>query len=101
MNDIEELREIILRLHGSESTHIETVPIKETFQGKTLWEGHVEVFDLINHPKAPRVYAWTHETGDPSNPRRTLTVLHIRPALSPQKAVQVVIASEYRDRLAE
>ena len=46
MTYIEELRDVIRRLHGVESTHVESVPIKETFQGKTVWEGDVEVFDL-------------------------------------------------------
>ena len=46
MTYIEELQDVISRLHGSQSIHIESVPIKETFQGKTVWEGIVEVFDL-------------------------------------------------------
>ena len=30
---IEELRDVIRRLHGAEATHLESVPVKETFQG--------------------------------------------------------------------
>ena len=50
--------------------------MKETFQGKTVWEGDVEVFDLIGHPKAKRCYAWAYdvETGS-----RTLAVLELPP----------------------
>jgi hypothetical protein len=48
---IEELQDVIRRLHGVEATHIETVPIKEVFQGQTVWEGEVEVFDLHDHPQ--------------------------------------------------
>ena len=36
---IEELRDVIRQLHGVESRHVESVPIKEIFQGKTVWEG--------------------------------------------------------------
>lgn len=60
---IQELREAIRLMHGVESRHIDSVPVKETFQGKTVWEGVVEVFELIGHPKAQRLYAWTHEAG--------------------------------------
>jgi hypothetical protein len=47
MTYIEELRDVIRRLHGVESTHVESVPIKETFRGKTVWEGIVEVFVVL------------------------------------------------------
>ena len=54
MTYIEELRDVIRRLHGVESSHVESVPVKETFQGKTVWEGIVEVFELKDHPKAEK-----------------------------------------------
>ena len=97
MNYIEELRDVIRRLHGTEATHIESVPVKETFQGKTVWEGIVEVFDLHGHPKAARVYAWAHETDDPQKPVRHVTVLHIHPIKSAQDAVRVAILQEARN----
>ena len=100
MNNIEELRDVIRRLHGAESTHVETVPVKETFQGQTVWEGTVEVFDLHDHPQTSRVYAWTHKTDDADKPRRSVTVLHIPPATSPRRAVQVSIASDFREQQA-
>ena len=67
MNYIEELQGVIKRLHGSDSTHVESVPIKEVFNGETVWEGQVEVFDLHDHPKTDRVYAWAHDTDDARN----------------------------------
>lgn len=100
MNLIDELREVIRKLHGSEATHVETVPVKETFQGETVWEGDVEVFDLADHPRASRVYAWSHETDDPDNPRQHITVLQIPPAITPQRAVQVAIAGMFREQEA-
>ena len=82
MSYVDELRDVIRRLHGVESKHIESVPVKEAFQGKTVWEGIVEVFELVGHPKASRVYAWSHDTDDPKKPRRHVTVLHIAPVTS-------------------
>ena len=96
MNHISELQDVIRRLHGVESTHIESVPVKETFQGRTVWDGVVEVFKLHGHPKAPKVYAWAHDTDDPEHPRRHVTVLHIHPITSARDAVQAAIVQEFR-----
>ena len=97
MNYIEELRDVIRKLHGVESNHIESVPVKETFQGKTVWEGIVEVFDLHGHPKATRAYAWAHETDNPQKPVRHVTVLHLHPIKSAQDAVRIAILQEARN----
>jgi len=96
-NYIEELKDVIRRLHGVEAKHVESVPVKETFQGKTVWEGIVEVFELVGHPKAPKVYAWSHDTDDPKKPRRHVTVLHIAPILSAEAAVKAAIVQEFRN----
>ena len=96
MNLIDELKDVIRKLHGTEATHVETVPVKEIFQGKTVWEGEVEVFDLDNHPQAKRVYSWSH--GDPP---QHITVLQIPPAITPQRAVQVAIAGMFREAEAD
>ncbi len=72
------------------------VPVKEVFQGKTVWEGVVEVFDLVGHPTAFRAYAWAHDTDDPANPRRHVTVLHTHPIKSAQDAVRAAIVQEFR-----
>ena len=100
MNYIEELQDVIRKLHGAETTHVETVPVVETFNGQTVWEGEVEVFDLLDHPTATRIYAWSHDTDDPINPRRHVTVLHLPPAITRRKAVQASIASDYREQQA-
>ena len=42
MTYIEELKDVIRKLHGVESTHRESVPVKEVFNGKTVWDGIVE-----------------------------------------------------------
>jgi hypothetical protein len=97
LNHIEELRDVIRRLHGVESKHVESVPVKETFQGRTVWEGMVEVFELRGHPKAPRVYAWSHDTDDPKKPKRHVTALHIHPVTSPILAVRAAIVQEFRN----
>ena len=97
MTYIEELRDVIRKLHGVESTHRQSVPVKEVFKGKTVWDGVVEVFELHGHSKATHAYAWSHETDDPKQPRRSVTVLKIPPAVSPETAVRVAIMQELRN----
>ena len=98
MTHIQELREVIRHLHGAKATHLESVPVKESFEGQTVWDGVVEVFRLKGHPKANKVYAWVHHTDDPSRPRRHVTVLHIPPVVSAKTAVQAAIVQEYKTR---
>lgn len=93
---IDELRDVIRKLHGAEATHVKSVPVKEEFGGQTIWDGIVEVFDLHGHPVATRVYAWAHDTDDPSKPRRHVTVLHIGAVTSAAMAVKAAIVEEFR-----
>ena len=91
---IEELRETIKKMHGADAVHIESVPVKETFQGQTVWEGIVEVFELHGHPKATHAYAWAHETEEKL--KRHVAVLKIPPVVSPVTAVRAAIAQEFK-----
>ena len=78
-------------LHGCEAKHVETVPVIELFKGKTVWEGEVEVFDLIGHPKATRGYAWAYNKEKGS---ATIAVLELPPVISPKTAVQAAIVAQ-------
>lgn len=98
MDYIQSLRQAIKRLHGCDSTYLESVPIEETFQGKTVWKGIVEVFELTGHPKAKRCYAWSHIDGPKDADRRFMAVLELPPVDSPRKAVQAAIVSQSKKR---
>jgi hypothetical protein len=91
---IQELQDVIRKLHGVESSHIESVQVKETFQGKTVWEGIVEVFELVDHPKASRAYAWAHDGESPKE--SSVAVLHIEPITSAAAAVRAALVQEFR-----
>lgn len=92
---IAEIQAAFLRLHGCEATYLETVPVREEFQGETVWEGDVEVFELSGHPKATRGYGWGYTTSE-SGGRRYFTVLELPPVDSPQTAVKAAIMSEIK-----
>jgi hypothetical protein len=91
---VEEFKDVIRSRHGAEADHVDSVPIKETVRGQTVWEGIVEVFELHNHPTASRLYAWAHETHDPDKRVRHVTVLHFGPVNSPLKAARAAILHE-------
>ena len=83
------LQVAVSQLHDCGAIWRETVPVHEVFQGKTVWQGDVEVFDLTGHPKAKRAYAWSHPEGDDNKGERFVTVLEIPPVDSPQTAVKI------------
>ena len=92
---IQSMQEAIRNLHSVPSVWVEAVPVTETFQGQTVWEGTVQVFDLTGHPTASRCYAWSHETDQ--GKRRYVAVLHEGPVDSPDKAVRAAIIQEQRE----
>lgn len=101
MKDIEALARKVGELHDCESRHLETVPVIETFQGQTVWQGEVEVFGLRGHPKASRCYAWEHATGEDDAGKRIVTVLGLPPIVSAQTAVRAAIVDEIRRRKSD
>jgi hypothetical protein len=92
---LERLRSIILKMHGSDSKHQETVAVVEHWKGKIIWEGEVEVFALLNHPKAKTCYAWAYSK---KGIEHATAVLELPPVISPQTAVQIAVANEIKNR---
>lgn len=74
--------------------HVESVHVHEAFRGQVVWDGTVEVFDLIGHPTASQCYAWGHHAGKDDKGSRYVTVLKIPPVDSALQAVRVSIAAE-------
>jgi hypothetical protein len=81
-------------MHSCGAIHVETVPVHEVFQGKTVWQGDVEVFDLMQHPKAKRAYAWAHSDGPNDEETRFVAVLEIHPVESAETAVKASIMAD-------
>ena len=93
---VEGLRKAIRNLHGCDSTWIQAVRVKETFKDETVWDGLVQIFNLIDHPKAMRCYAWSHAI-DESTKRRFVAVLHQEQVTSPGAAVRASIVPQARE----
>lgn len=96
MDYISELIVAINELHGCAANHVQTVPVKEIFKGQTVWEGEVEVFNLINHPKAKKGYAWGYPNG--KGGLEVVAVLEIPPVVSPETAVRAAIAAKAKSK---
>lgn len=87
------LQEAIRRQLGCESRWVESVPVREEREGKTVWDGIVQVFALVGHPKAKRAYAWS-QGGEGASARRSHVVLGIPPVDGPVMAVRSILAEE-------
>ncbi len=96
---IEILSKAITDIHGCKALWVESVHVKETFQGKTVWEGVVQVFNLFGHPPASRCYAWGHEMEDGED--KLFAVLHQGSVNSAQAAVRTAILNEYHGNTSD
>lgn len=95
---LDRLQVAVQELHKCGAVHRATVPVHEAFQGKIVWQGNVEVFDLNGHPKANRCYAWSHLDGPNDQGERFVAVLEIPPVESAVTAVRVQIVKDARGK---
>jgi hypothetical protein len=63
MTEIERLVRVIHDLHGVYARHLGNATVHETFNGKTVWDGAVELFEVTGHATATRAAT------SPSRPR--------------------------------
>lgn len=94
--DWEDLRTAIETQHGGTASLVQSVPVREAFEGRPVWEGIVHVFDLAGHPKATRAYAWSSPVDGSDTRRRFFAVLHMGGIKSPLDAVRAAIVAETR-----
>jgi hypothetical protein len=91
----DQLKEAVERMHHCNARLMQSVPVTETHNGATVWEGVVHVFDLTGHPKATMAYAWSSPI-EGSDKRRFFAVLHQGAIKSPADAVRAAIVQEQR-----
>jgi len=85
-------------MHQATAKHIETVAVRKVLQGRTIWEGDIEVFDLVDHPRAKRCFAWSHAVEKGNVDEQFVAMLEIPPVISAETAVRMTIAAEVRGR---
>ncbi len=92
MKTVEQLKELIEHEYATTAKHVETVAVHEMFQGETIWDGEVEVFEVPEFPNADRVFAWAF---DDDSGEQQVTVAQIPPATTPENAVKAYLVSQY------
>ncbi len=75
--------------HGGRATFVQSVPIRETFDGAPV--------DLADKPNATRAYARSSPV-EGSDRCRFVAVLHMGAIKSPAAAVRAAIVVEHRER---
>jgi hypothetical protein len=88
-----ELQNAIRAVHGCESVFVSTNKVRGMLEDRLAWQGEVETFDLIDHPKAKRCYAWGYEEGGEFH---ATAVLELPPVDSPASAVNGALAAKTR-----
>jgi hypothetical protein len=56
---LERLQLAVERLHNCKAAGSATVPVREGFCGRPVWQGKVEVFDLTGPSKTSQARAWS------------------------------------------
>jgi hypothetical protein len=90
---VDKIKLAVEKAAGVPATHVESAVVLETFRGKTMWEGVVEVFRLDGHTRAKRAYGWNIGTGQDA---RYTAVLEIPPVDSPNTAVRAAIVHKQK-----
>jgi hypothetical protein len=94
--EVETFQDAIRKLHGCESTYVESVSVQDPPKGPALWARTVHVFDLQGHPTAARCYTWAENVARIGHRKRFFAVLHQVPVDSPLNAVRAAIVEDYR-----
>jgi hypothetical protein len=98
MTYIQGLTDAIAQTHGVAACHIETVPIREMWQGEVAWEGAVEVFAVEHSSGATRCYGWGYPADNDTTRRQYVCVLGLGPVDSPINAVRAAIRAQVQSK---
>ena len=80
----------IRAIYRSESRHTASFAVRKVSGGKTVWEGTVEEFALVDCRTAQTCYAWYYQE---NGRQQSFSVLKRPPVDSPQSAVQLALAA--------
>jgi hypothetical protein len=90
-----ELIEAIEKLHNCKASYLDGVFVIEKFRNKTVWQGIVHIFRLIDHPQSEKCYVW-YSNNPKTRKQKFYAVLHLPPIDSPEKAVRASIVYDHK-----
>ena len=88
---ISKFEKVIQATHGCRSSLRYRVEVREEWEHRTVWEGDVLVFSLIDHQSAITCYAWSVDN-------EVTAVLNEGRINSPEKAVRAAIVERFRSQ---
>jgi hypothetical protein len=88
----DQLKRVIESQHGGTATFVQSVRVHPSGSNKVDWDGVVHLFDLKDHPKARRAYAWSSPIQGSTKPR-FFAVLHMGPVTGPVEAVRAAVTA--------
>jgi len=91
----ESLRQAVEGLHGCKAAFKEVVHVTEEFEGETIWDGEIYLFNLKDHPSAKICYTWSSPIPN-SDKRRYFAILHAGAVKSASDAVKASIVEDYK-----
>ena len=97
MTYAEELALEFKTVHGCAAKFMHTVPVREVFPGKKIWDGAVWLFKITGHPEAKFGYAWLHPN-DAGNDLEITTALELGKIDSAQRAVRAAVEGTNRKK---
>jgi hypothetical protein len=92
---VDDLRQAVEGLHTCRASLREVKAVKEEFQGQTVWEGIVHVFDIEDCPTAKACFAWSSPI-EGTERRKFYAVLQVSPINTPNDAVRASIVRDAR-----
>jgi hypothetical protein len=95
------LQRIVSEIHGCASVHFQTVRVREVIVEKVVWEGDVEVFAVLGHPRAQRCFAWVLRQASNGDEVRFFAVLETSVVRTPLDAIKFARVAHSADLIHE
>ena len=88
----DELKRVIESQHSGTATFFQSVRLLQPKSRDGDWDGIVHIFNLQDHPKAKRAYAWSSPVSGSAR-ARFFAVLHMGRVTGPVEAVKAAAAA--------
>src|SRR5260221_12592296 len=100
MMDVRKYRETLLMAIENRAkcgaVFLHSQPIKLSMDGKVVWKGKVEVFQLKGHAEAKLAFGWGFQNNE--NKMEYVTVIGVSPLDDPMSAVKAYFATRKKSR---
>ncbi len=73
------------------AVYLQTQPVRLAIDGKVVWNGKVEVYQLKDHPQAKLAFGWGYQNDQKKI--EYVTVIGVPPLDNPLSAVKAFVAS--------